>query len=70
MHRYSHEYHILWTAHSVHHSGEDYNLATALRQGMGQGIYSWLFFLPLALFFPPACFVGHNALNTLYQVTD
>lgn len=67
MHRYSHEYHLLWSAHSVHHSGEDYNLATALRQGMGQNLYSWAFSLPLAFFFPPSCYVGHNALNTLYQ---
>lgn len=36
MHRTAHEYHVLWSAHSVHHSGEDYNLATALRQGMMQ----------------------------------
>ena len=32
-HRIIHEYHSLWTAHSVHHSGEDYNMATGLRQG-------------------------------------
>ena len=28
-----HEWHGLWIGHSNHHSGEDYNLATALRQG-------------------------------------
>ena len=37
-HRTLHEYHLLWSAHSVHHSGEDYNLATALRQGVLQPV--------------------------------
>ena len=32
MHRCSHELHCGWVGHSVHHSGEYYNLATALRQ--------------------------------------
>ena len=32
MHRMHHEIKILWATHSVHHHGEDYNLATALRQ--------------------------------------
>ncbi len=32
MHRLHHEIKILWATHSVHHHGEDYNLATALRQ--------------------------------------
>jgi alkylglycerol monooxygenase len=67
MHRSAHTYHLLWSAHSVHHSGEDYNLATALRQGALQGAYSWAFYLPLALFFHPGCYLGHAALNTLGQ---
>ena len=33
-HRMAHELHGLWFTHSVHHSGERYNLATALRQVM------------------------------------
>ena len=67
MHRTAHTYHILWAAHSVHHSGEDYNLATALRQGALQGATSWVFYLPLALFANPACYAGHAMLNTLGQ---
>merc|ERR1711871_1108600 len=67
MHRTAHTYHLLWSAHSVHHSGEDYNLATALRQGALQGATSWVFYLPLALFFHPGAFMGHAMLNTLGQ---
>ena len=68
-HRIVHEYHFLWAlGHSVHHSGEDYNLACALRQGAGQGFTSWPFYLPLALAgFPPAAFAAHSQCNTLYQ---
>lgn len=67
-HRCSHEWHLLWIAHSVHHSGEYYNLATALRQGATQPISSGFFYLPLALLgLPPAPFVAHSQLNTLYQ---
>lgn len=67
MHRCAHTFHWMWSAHSVHHSGEDYNLATALRQGALQGSYSWMFYLPCALFFHPGAYVGHAALNTLGQ---
>eukprot|EP00941_MAST-03F_sp_MAST-3F-sp1_P005777 g5777.t1 len=66
-HRFAHEYHFLWAAHSVHHSGEDYNLATALRQGLLQPAVGWIFYQPLALFFHPAMYVVHQSLNTLYQ---
>ena len=31
------EINILWAAHQVHHSSEDYNLTTALRQSLMQG---------------------------------
>jgi sterol desaturase/sphingolipid hydroxylase (fatty acid hydroxylase superfamily) len=68
MHRTAHEYHTLWIGHSVHHSGEYYNLATALRQGIIQSFYSKLFHLPLAFIgFPCGAWVAHNQLNTLYQ---
>ena len=41
-HRMGHEMSILWAAHVVHHSSEDYNLTTALRQTSG-AIFSWVF---------------------------
>eukprot|EP00298_Acanthocystis_sp_HF-20_P004395 c14729_g1_i1.p1 GENE.c14729_g1_i1~~c14729_g1_i1.p1 ORF type:complete len:471 (+),score=138.39 c14729_g1_i1:23-1414(+) len=66
-HRFAHEFHYMWLGHSVHHSGEDYNLATALRQGAFQGVTSWVFYLPLDFFFPPICIIAHKELNTLFQ---
>eukprot|EP01031_Cornospumella_fuschlensis_P042282 gene42282-51629_t len=67
-HRVSHEWHFLWGAHSVHHSGERYNLATALRQGATQSLFSWMVYLPLAAIgLPPVHHIRHSRLNTLYQ---
>eukprot|EP01137_Pigoraptor_chileana_P008192 Opistho-2@54679 len=66
-HRYAHEINILWAAHVVHHSSEDYNLTTALRQSILQSYTSWIFFLPLAVALPPSIFYTHRQFNTLYQ---
>jgi alkylglycerol monooxygenase len=67
-HRMSHERNLLWAAHIVHHSSEEYNLAVALRQSALSGAFSWVFYLPLALVgFPPLMFLACSSLNTLYQ---
>ena len=67
-HRMSHEIGALWAAHSVHHQSEEYNLSVALRQGAFQGLFSWVFYLPLAVLgFAPAVFITCSAINTLYQ---
>ncbi|XP_036394612.1 alkylglycerol monooxygenase [Megalops cyprinoides] len=67
VHRFSHEVNILWAAHQVHHSSEDYNLSTALRQSLTQQCASWVFYLPLALAVPPSVFAVHIQFNLLYQ---
>ena len=68
-HRWSHEFQLLWASHSVHHSGEQYNLATALRQGAMQTLASFLLTsLPLALLgVPPKTYALHSAMNTVSQ---
>uniref|UniRef100_A0A8C0FL06 Alkylglycerol monooxygenase n=1 Tax=Bubo bubo TaxID=30461 RepID=A0A8C0FL06_BUBBB len=66
-HRISHEVNILWAAHQIHHSSEDYNLFTALRQSVLQKYTSWIFNLPMALFIPPSVFAVHLQFNLLYQ---
>jgi sterol desaturase/sphingolipid hydroxylase (fatty acid hydroxylase superfamily) len=67
-HRIAHEYNAPWAGHVVHHSSEDYNLAVALRQGTFQGVFSWVFYLPLALLgFPPTWFAAMLSFDTLYQ---
>ena len=66
-HRYSHEAAILWGAHQVHHSSEDYNLTTAIRQSIFQTYFSDYLYLPISFVLPPSHFLIHRQLNTIYQ---
>ncbi|MES2731053.1 MAG: sterol desaturase family protein [Bacteroidota bacterium] len=67
-HRYSHEISLFWGGHVVHHQSEEYNLSVALRQGSFQALFSFAFYLPLALIgFETIQFVTISALVTLYQ---
>ncbi|KAA9331446.1 sterol desaturase family protein [Hymenobacter busanensis] len=67
-HRYSHEINFMWGGHVVHHQSEDYNLSVALRQSSLQGLFTFLFYLPLAVLgFETSWFVYTSALVTLYQ---
>lgn len=67
-HRLSHEVNVLWAAHIVHHQSEEYNLSVALRQSWWQGLFSWWFYLPMAVLgIHPILIVTVGAFNTLYQ---
>ena len=68
MHRMHHEIKILWATHSVHHHGEDYNLATALRQTSTGWLWKWVFYLPMIfLGVPGEVFVTVAGINLVYQ---
>jgi sterol desaturase/sphingolipid hydroxylase (fatty acid hydroxylase superfamily) len=68
LHRSAHTWHLFWGTHILHHSGEDYNLSTALRQSGLQSFVSIIFQLPLALLgFSPVMLQIHRSLNVLYQ---
>ncbi|XP_066272097.1 alkylglycerol monooxygenase-like [Branchiostoma lanceolatum] len=64
-HRMSHEVNLLWAAHQGHHSSEDYNFTTALRQSSFQR--ASIFMVPMALVVPPAAYFVHFQFNILYQ---
>jgi sterol desaturase/sphingolipid hydroxylase (fatty acid hydroxylase superfamily) len=67
-HRWTHEMNLGWMSHVVHHQSEEYNLAVALRQSITSPISIWPFYIPMAfLGIHPLVYVGHSALNTLYQ---
>lgn len=66
-HRMAHEINAFWAGHVVHHSSEEYNLTTAIRQSVLQVYTGWMFYLPLAFFLPPRLFMYHKELNTIYQ---
>lgn len=66
-HRLGHEMSLLWAAHVVHHSSEEYNLTTALRQS-SSSFFSWIFYLPLAVLgVEPLLLISVGALNLIYQ---
>ena len=68
MHRFHHEYKFLWATHVVHHHGEDFNLATALRQTSTGFLWKWIFYLPMFMIGVPASvFVTVAGLNLIYQ---
>lgn len=67
-HRLSHQINLLWAGHVVHHSSEEYNLAVALRQSSLHGLFTWIFYVPLALLgIPWTMYVACYALNLVYQ---
>ena len=67
-HRLSHEVNFLWAAHIVHHQSEEYNLSVALRQSWWQGLFSFWFYIPVAVLgVHPLVIVTVGAFVTLYQ---
>jgi len=58
MHRIEHKHRILWASHSVHHSSQDYNLSISLRLSMVEGLYEWIFLVPMLL-------MGFNPFQTI-----
>ena len=58
MHRLEHEHRILWASHSVHHSSEDYNLSVSLRLSIIEGVFEWIFLIPMIL-------AGFNPFQTV-----
>jgi len=49
MHRLEHEHRILWASHSVHHSSQDYNLTVGFRLCIIEGLFEWIFLIPMIL---------------------
>lgn len=66
-HRCSHMVNFLWAGHVIHHSSEEYNLTTALRQ-TSTGIFDWIFSIPMLLLgVPVEVYLACAALNLVYQ---
>ena len=61
------EWYFIWAQHQVHHSSEDYNMTTAMRQSVFQYWIGSIFYVPFALFVPPAIFLIHLQLAMLFQ---
>ncbi|SHI72600.1 Fatty acid hydroxylase superfamily protein [Arenibacter nanhaiticus] len=67
-HRANHEIRILWAAHIVHHSSENFNLGTAIRNGWFTIFYKPLFYMWMpAIGFPPEMVVVCLGIEALWQ---
>ena len=67
-HRFNHESRWLWAMHVVHHSSERYNLSTALRQPVAEGLTMSVPYGLLALAgVRPSVIENARALNLIYQ---
>jgi len=67
-HRSNHEIRLFWAGHVNHHSSQYLNFATALRQGVGERIHKFLFWLWLPLLgFDPAMIITMISLSLFYQ---
>jgi sterol desaturase/sphingolipid hydroxylase (fatty acid hydroxylase superfamily) len=67
-HRLNHESRWLWAMHVVHHSSEHYNLSTALRQPVAEGLTMSVPYGLLALAgVRPSVIENARAVNLIYQ---
>ena len=68
-HRSSHRVSWFWSAHVVHHSDDQMNLSTAMRQSLLYSVTGWwLFFVPLMLLgVHPVWVFFFYALDLIYQ---
>lgn len=68
LHRADHEVALLWASHVVHHQSQHFNLSTALRQSSSSFLFSWIFYLPMAVLgVPPVIFAAVAIVDLLYQ---
>jgi sterol desaturase/sphingolipid hydroxylase (fatty acid hydroxylase superfamily) len=67
-HRCNHEVRLLWAGHVNHHSSQLMNFGTALRQGVGERVHKFLFWLWLPLLgFDPAMIITMVSISLFYQ---
>jgi sterol desaturase/sphingolipid hydroxylase (fatty acid hydroxylase superfamily) len=61
MHRVEHHVRFLWAYHSVHHSSPEFNLTTGLRLAWWEGLFEWIFFLPLII-------IGFDLVQAIFAI--
>lgn len=67
-HRANHEVRLFWAGHVNHHSAIRMHYVTALRQGLGERLHKYFFWLPLPLLgFDPMMIVTVMGINLFYQ---
>lgn len=67
-HRLNHEVRLFWAGHVPHHSSIHMNLGTALRQGVGERIHKFFFWLWIPLLgFDPLMMFTMMGISLIYQ---
>lgn len=67
-HRSNHEVRLFWAGHVTHHSSEYLNFGTALRQGVGERLHKFFFWLWIPLLgFDPLMMFMMIGINLFYQ---
>ncbi|CAM1341683.1 sterol desaturase family protein [Tenacibaculum amylolyticum] len=67
-HRLNHEVRLFWAGHVPHHSSVHMNLGTALRQGVGERIHKFFFWLWIPLLgFDPLMMFTMMGISLIYQ---
>lgn len=67
-HRLNHQVRILWAGHVAHHSSVFLNFGTALRQGVGERLHKFFFWLWLPLLgFDPLMIFTMISISLIYQ---
>jgi sterol desaturase/sphingolipid hydroxylase (fatty acid hydroxylase superfamily) len=67
-HRMNHEVRLFWAGHVSHHSSQYLNYGTALRQGVGERLHKFFFWLWLPLLgFDAVMIFVMMAINLIYQ---
>jgi len=67
-HRLNHEVRLFWAGHVSHHSAVRMHLVTALRQGVGERIHKYAFWMPLPLLgFDALMVFMMMSINLFYQ---
>ncbi len=67
-HRIGHRSRFFWASHVIHHSSQEYNLSTALRQTWTGSFFSFIFWIWIAfLGFHPVMILAQMSISLLYQ---
>jgi len=68
-HRANHEVRVFWAAHIVHHSSDNFNLGTGIRNGWFTILYKPLFYMWIpALGFHPSMLIVCMGIEALWQL--
>jgi sterol desaturase/sphingolipid hydroxylase (fatty acid hydroxylase superfamily) len=68
-HRLSHVVRVFWAFHVAHHSSEQYNFSTAVRNNFLIQSFRYLFWAPIALIgFDPLAIILMDSLAYMYQL--